>query len=1289
MKYFFILIASMILMNLTMAQDIPNLEQMVTMPTSPEAAAFAKYGNTPVTQFSGTPNISVPIGNVQGRSFGVPMSMSYDPSGVRVEQLATWVGLGWNFNVGGAVTRQTNGLPDDYSIADPVYYPFYSEITGHPVGKQIPEDITTFKEYYELFRGNDPLVGNANTEEQVRAYVRFIKANSDRTVETQPDSYSFSALGLSGSFWIDYDNEIGVCVERPDLKITPLFDVQGGAIKGGNKEVLGWTIVDPQGNTYKFMAKEKTRFWDDDGLDGDHREYYSAWHLTQVTTVNSRDIIDFVYSSSNYTNEQHMAGSEVRKAIATVTQKCDQFMGNSISAIPVYKINTFELEAIAVNGITRVQFERSSRTDLEGKNKLDKVKIKDLNGDSENEITFHYSYFTNGAATPTEWEQRLRLDSVRVLGANSAGASDPNLAQTYSFDYFGTGTDMPSRDSKAQDYWGYYNGQTGNETKGLGGNGTLIPANPLYDFSGFTGADRNPRIDYAKIGTLSKIYYPTGGFTEFFYQENFVDVNTTGANAGSAFSQNVIHGAGYLNGQEDVTDPADVGNCSTLDTEIQTRTPAQFKSTMVLQEGGNYELQLEVTKDPVIPTSKDWIVIVYKDNGTEKSLCDLHDNTDPDIVYFASGAAPATYKQVLSGLEKDVIYNILMVSNSDILNMTISRYEIITYSQNNGNTGNQILVGGFRVYKIEDQPDLTTVAQKRYFYYNVIKKGQTGDLSDEFFSSSTASSGILQVPISFTSPAIEHRLNARLGNFYSCAYVQRYATNRFRSKPNIVTYSKVTEVVANGNETNGFTVYEFYNDNKATTIPSTYIAGRSGNIKTQVVYDDRFKAIQQTDYQYVQEGLTGNGGFYLQSNKYGQFDMKLGNVGNDYYYFYDPAQIGYIGNPYGDVGSIDFTITPCLGTDCLILAGQSIYTQVIYGLGENWLKQVSQTTTTFDDDIPRVVTSYNLYHESTTENFNIKETYVDDSNGNIYHTTFQYAKDLANGTNIYQDILDANRTAEVIKNKRVKGSGANEVILQEQETTFKEVAAAVTMILPDSLKYATNGGPMEARIVYQEYDTFGNPLWIVKDQLQDVAYQWDYNTSMPVAQVTGINESSRIGKNSEDLFSYSSFETANKGGWAYPGSTSSGGPPWGSNYYSLSGGDITKNIIASDRYIVSFWANAISNTTISVSGADDISLTGSAGWNYYQVEITEVTSLIISSVTGGLIDDLRIHRKGLQMTTYIYDAAKRLTSQMGPNGLPIHYKYDTLGRLKQVIDHEGNIIKQIEYGHKSTITIQP
>ena len=122
---------------------------------------------TEVSYYTGTPNISLPLPSLQGKSITVSMSLTYDASGIRVDQLATWVGLGWNLNVGGMITRQVNGLPDDFIQAMPEYHPYYSEDSDLRLGT------SSIKEYYEYY-SNNVMTGGTHADDLVQNYGTYL-----------------------------------------------------------------------------------------------------------------------------------------------------------------------------------------------------------------------------------------------------------------------------------------------------------------------------------------------------------------------------------------------------------------------------------------------------------------------------------------------------------------------------------------------------------------------------------------------------------------------------------------------------------------------------------------------------------------------------------------------------------------------------------------------------------------------------------------------------------------------------------------------------------------------------------------------------------------------------------------------------------------------------------------------------------------------------------------------------------------------------------------------------------
>ena len=79
---------------------------------SPQAAAYARYGEYPVDYSTGVPKIDIPLYSLNTGDYELPISLSYHASGIKVTDVSTPVGLGWVLNAGGVITRTCRAVPD-------------------------------------------------------------------------------------------------------------------------------------------------------------------------------------------------------------------------------------------------------------------------------------------------------------------------------------------------------------------------------------------------------------------------------------------------------------------------------------------------------------------------------------------------------------------------------------------------------------------------------------------------------------------------------------------------------------------------------------------------------------------------------------------------------------------------------------------------------------------------------------------------------------------------------------------------------------------------------------------------------------------------------------------------------------------------------------------------------------------------------------------------------------------------------------------------------------------------
>jgi len=104
------IIASFFLVNfLTLCIPVQT-KALTSGPSQPETQQFSPAGmDNLVDPFSGDFSYNIPLMDVGG----YPININY-ASGITPDAEASWVGLGWNMNVG-AINRSVRGLPDDFS----------------------------------------------------------------------------------------------------------------------------------------------------------------------------------------------------------------------------------------------------------------------------------------------------------------------------------------------------------------------------------------------------------------------------------------------------------------------------------------------------------------------------------------------------------------------------------------------------------------------------------------------------------------------------------------------------------------------------------------------------------------------------------------------------------------------------------------------------------------------------------------------------------------------------------------------------------------------------------------------------------------------------------------------------------------------------------------------------------------------------------------------------------------------------------------------------------------------
>ncbi|PCH68436.1 MAG: hypothetical protein COC06_09565 [Bacteroidales bacterium] len=457
-------------------QNVSISNPVIERPSSAQVTALKRFGEIPVDYSTGVPKIEIPIFTVKSKMLEIPISLSYHASGIKVNDVASEVGLGWVLNCGGVVARSVLGKPDEERM-----------------GNRFQQSSDIEAAYLEAKGFRDPTCACYSGIHQLDSDFKGFAYK-----DYMADRYSYSLPnGTSGVFRYDFlDNQLIMMPFRPwridkDIKATPT-----------EKWIESVKIIDETGTAYVFGAYQNY-----------NQDEHGEWYLTKMIAPNKADSIVFkykynidqtmsqsVHSKSAIFGKRHYDGTAQEKNVAYATTR-------SVS----YNYQSPLLDSIITpNSIVTFQYV-AGREDFSQLYRLSSISLYRLNETAPvKSVSFYQSYFGTLAAK----NQRLKLNAVVI---DDAFSSTPEY-----YDFFYENKNLPPYHSTEysrfnEDYWGYNNGS--NST-------SLIPRNFIPDYYN-KGDDidgtRTPNPNESKACLLKEIGYPTGGKTKFEFKRHFIE----------------------------------------------------------------------------------------------------------------------------------------------------------------------------------------------------------------------------------------------------------------------------------------------------------------------------------------------------------------------------------------------------------------------------------------------------------------------------------------------------------------------------------------------------------------------------------------------------------------------------------------------------------------------------------------------------------------------------------------------------------------------------------------------
>ena len=445
-------------------------------PVSPNAAQLFKTWDKPIGTYTGILPINIPIHTPSRLGVTLPITLNYTGGGgIKVEEIASPVGLGWNLSAGGMITRIKKGLTDETTAYG------YLDCTVKP---------TTFEGSYE----------------QLSAY-------SENLFDLEPDVFLFSFNDVSGRFSFGIDRNIYILEGPFDLIIKPVWKVD----ISNDSTFAGFTITDTKGDTYYFGTNKDNSYHI---VNQNLTEFYdNGWPLVQICNMNRQEIASLQYLQKSYSYETKAQSYITQYFGCCTVDGCGSGDYGGIDVNTLLETSESYISQINMGGDKVIFTYGDNRLDLQGAYRLNKIEIKDDAGNLRKQFNLNYSYFiapgaTEGTNDYDNYYKRLKLLNIAELPSSGTDSL------THSFTYNETNM-LPDRLSNSTDYWGFYNGASNSYSN--------IP-NGIYNFGGSAivdgYADRRTHHEYTGANVLDRITFPSGGYQQYTYEGNRVKYGT-------------------------------------------------------------------------------------------------------------------------------------------------------------------------------------------------------------------------------------------------------------------------------------------------------------------------------------------------------------------------------------------------------------------------------------------------------------------------------------------------------------------------------------------------------------------------------------------------------------------------------------------------------------------------------------------------------------------------------------------------------------------------------------------
>lgn len=702
----FILTIALILSGKCFAQTNFTTNQ-ITNPNilPPEVSSFQKVNFLPVSNYTGRANIDIPFYEIDLGGLKMPIGLSYNTGGIKVNDVASSVGLGWSLNAGGVISKTVQDI-DDFTVEWNKYY--------------------DYEQHHDVYLGPQGWLfdyGSINLD-----YSKLQDIN-----DQLPDIFNASAPGLNLSFIHNttrptfYDlEENGVTQDGQCITFgANTYNKAPFILNGDNsytiQEAYGAANVGMWGNEATTGAGNY-KYWYDNGFNSNSSikcinsikikstegyEYIfdkieaSQYLYDSDTDNNFVDDPFTIQSKLNATSyklskiNDLRTGKTVEFQYESYSQGFSEIMDNTVDFYnqpPAFHSSQkgLWLKYPKLYRLTKIIFDKGyinfnyslNRDDVPGEKALSDIVLYDNNGNQIKKLNLNFDYYQSTQSTTSPFSKRLRLKEVSMFGTNGSSA------QKYKLTY--NSTTLPLRALAVSDFFGYNNGESAkfgydfntNEYVNqapfnLGKPKPTLYFNPNKGQNSFSTFSLNansvaltgnytllPNLSYCKAGILEKIEYPTGGYISLDYELNSFQIEGQEFSGGGLRVKKQLISDGtntrtlnYNYTDNNLTSGFISATPSFSDFDYSgpsqyplpnTLTPSQFNSWFFVERYNTNKSNIELTSGAYIGYSK---VKVYEQNKGytvyEYTNPSSHPNTMSELIVDSYCSTPSIhYKKI-------------------------------------------------------------------------------------------------------------------------------------------------------------------------------------------------------------------------------------------------------------------------------------------------------------------------------------------------------------------------------------------------------------------------------------------------------------------------------------------------------------------------------------------------------------------------------------------------------------------------------------------------------------------